>query len=381
MTRGTPYFIELRRLIASRGGLFNAHLHLDRAGTLDDTLTLLGKGSCGDTSHLSLSAKHGLIPLIHDSPAYDPGILRERTGRYLDLMQEAGTSRVDTLVDVTDDRVGLGALDAFLTLKRERAGRIDLRVAAYNPLGFKEAQAGRWDLFVEGARLADFLAALPERDDRRRYPNHVGFEESCRKMLTLAAELEKPIHIHVDQGNDPSEAGVETVLRLMDELGFTPRVGEPWVWLVHAISPSTYDEDRFDRLLDDLSRHNAGVICCPSAAISMRQNRPVRTPTFNSIARVLEMLAAGVPVRIGSDNICDVTSPAGTVDLVDELFVLANALRFYDLDVLAGLGTGALPDASVRRRIADHVRRDAQEVQRALRFVRQDLDGPSVSRS
>jgi hypothetical protein len=42
MTRGTPYFIELRREIARRGGLFNAHLHMDRSGTLEETQALLG---------------------------------------------------------------------------------------------------------------------------------------------------------------------------------------------------------------------------------------------------------------------------------------------------------------------------------------------------
>ena len=38
-------------------------------------------------------------------------------------------------------------------------------------------------------------------------------------------------------------------------------------------------------------RSSNGVICCPGAAISMRQYRPLMSPTFNSIARVLELLA------------------------------------------------------------------------------------------
>lgn len=91
----------------------------------------------------------------------------------------------------------------------------------------------------------------------------------------------------------------------------TPSDSEPLVWLVHVISPSTYDESRFHALIEGLLDRNVGVICCPSAAISMRQVRPFSAPTHNSIARVLEMLAAGVQVRIGSDNVCDITSPAG----------------------------------------------------------------------
>jgi len=39
--RDTPFFTRLRQRIAALGGLCNAHLHLDRSGTLDDTQQLL----------------------------------------------------------------------------------------------------------------------------------------------------------------------------------------------------------------------------------------------------------------------------------------------------------------------------------------------------
>ena len=51
----TPFFRELGKAVASRGGLFNAHLHLDRAGTLEIVAA---------KSSLSLASKHGLIPAI-----------------------------------------------------------------------------------------------------------------------------------------------------------------------------------------------------------------------------------------------------------------------------------------------------------------------------
>jgi cytosine/creatinine deaminase len=78
------------------------------------------------------------------------------------------------------------------------------------------------------------------------------------------------------------------------------------------------------------------------------------------------MLAAGVQVRLGSDNICDITSPGGTVDLMDEIFLLSNAIRYYDLDILAKLGAGRpleFPDCA---RIAAHLTQDQLEVARAV---------------
>lgn len=370
----TTFFTALRSRIAALGGVCNAHLHLDRAGTLDDTLRLLatadGDGPA-DRSALSLSAKHAIIPLIHASDCYDPPRLRARATGYLDLLVAAGTTRADTVVDTTADRVGLSALETFLDLKAAYGGRLDLRVGAYSPLGFKDAEPHRWALVEEGARIADFIGGLPERDDCTVYPDHIGFDESCRRLLRLSAELGKPLHLHVDQKNLAAEDGTERAVQAAADLGLSGDPGaEPAVWLVHAISPSAYDEPRFRDLVGRIAASRMGVICCPSAAISMRQFRPVAAPTHNSIARVLDLLAAGILVRVGSDNICDITSPAGTTDLAMELFVLANTIRFYDLEILAKLGAGLALDAADCGRIIDHLERDAAEVCGALPAAR-----------
>jgi cytosine/adenosine deaminase-related metal-dependent hydrolase len=374
----TPFFLDLRDRIRALGGIFNAHLHLDRSGTYHETNEMLSAGTSGaETSSLSLSAKHSLIPAIHASHFYDDEALAKRVNDFLDLMANAGTTRADTLVDVTSDRVKLSALKQFLALKRERHGTLDLQVGAYSPLGYKDSEPERWEILTEGAAIADFIGALPERDDQADYPDHIGFDEHCRRMLLLSQQLGKPLHIHVDQKNFPLEDGTERVIRLIRELGIPNPAGssEPMVWLIHVISPSTYDEERFSKLLDSMVEHRIGVICCPSAAISMRQYRPILTPTFNSIARILDFLAAGVPVRVGSDNICDITSPAGTADMLDELFVLCNAIRFYDVDILAKLGAGRELVPAEMARVREHLKRDEAEVQRVVEAYRKAKSG------
>ncbi len=361
----TPFYAALREAIDRLGGLYNAHLHLDRAGTLD-----LHQG-LADAGRLALSAKHQLIPAIHAGAAYDPPRLRDRTRGYLQALARTGSRRAATLVDVTLDRVGLSALDVFLELKAEFAPALALEVGAYSPLGFRDDEPERWDLLRAGARRADFIGSLPERDDRVDYPEHIGFGEHCRRILSLAAELDRSVHMHADQRNHPLERGAEIALEVVEELKTPPMAsGEPRLWLVHVISPSTYDEARFQRLVGRMARHRVGVICCPSAAISMAQLRPERTPTCNSIARVTDFLAAGIPVRLGSDNLCDVTSPAGTPDLMAELFVLCNAMRFYDIEVLARLAAGVELDAACRARVAGHLRESRGAAEQALARLR-----------
>jgi cytosine/adenosine deaminase-related metal-dependent hydrolase len=368
MRGASPFFEELSARIAALGGMDNAHLHLDRAGTLDATRKILSDRERGRESQLSLSAKHSLIPAIHASPCYDRPAMAIRANAFLDRMVESGTTRAATVVDTTCDRIGMSGLDLFRQLKRERAGTLDLDVGAYSPLGFRDDEPDRWDILEAGAEIADFIGLLPERDDRQRYPEHIGFEECCRRGLRLAAGLGKPIHIHVDQMNHPSENLSERMVEVFRRMVLPVNHGaEPWVWLVHVISPSTYEERRFNALVESLVELNFGVICCPSAALSMRQYRTTTTPTGNSIARVLEMLAAGVHVRVGSDNICDITSPAGTPDLLHEIYVLCNAVRYYDLDLLAKLAAGVRPDAADRMRLERHLLDDRAEIGRLSR--------------
>jgi len=354
----SPFRDRLHKAVADLGGLCNAHLHLDRAGTIHPRYMEHADMGTIDPGHAPLAGKHGMISLLHGGRAYDPDDLRKRIHLCLDLMAEAGTSRAATFVDVTPDRIGLSALEIALEIKRQRSSDIRLEVGVYSPAGYRDSEPGRWDLLARGAALADFIGALPERDDTADYPSHIGFRESCRRVLLLGQERRKPVHLQVDQRNDPSETGAETVLQTVRDLR------------LHAISPSAYDDARFFALTAGLADRNIGVICCPSAALSMLQLRPVQTPTFNSIARVLEMLAAGVSVRIGSDNIADIFSPAGTPDLLDEVIVLSNALRFYRVDILAKLAAGVALSPEDREGIRQHLETARSDIARVLRRPR-----------
>lgn len=211
----TPFFRELEARIAALGGKFNAHLHLDRAGTYRETMAMLEAQGRRHGDTLPLWGKHAVIPLVHASDLYRVDVLRDRTAGFLDVMADLGTSRADTVVDCTTDRVGSSALDVFMALKVAFGERLDLRVGAYSPLGFRDDEPERWRLVAESARTADFIGLLPERDDRTLYPDHIGFEESVRRGVALARDLDKPIHIHVDQGNHAFENGAETIVDIV----------------------------------------------------------------------------------------------------------------------------------------------------------------------
>lgn len=363
----TQFYDDLKDEIAELGGMHNAHLHLDRAGTLDERYMSTVGHRILESSHISLKKKHGLIAALHAGGAYEEPDLRLRINDCLDIMVDCNTRRADSLVDVTADNVELSALRVMRDIQRARKGTIDLRIGAYSPLGFRDDEPQRWAVFERGAAEADFVAALPEADDTDDYPGHIGFEEHCRRVLDIARRRQCMVHVHTDQRNEPTESGTERLLALLRREGsLSGADGEPMVWVVHMISPSTYDDARFQRLVDALLECRVGVICCPSAALGMRQLRPVTTPTFNSIPRVLELLAAGVPVRLASDNIADICSPSTTANLVDEVFTLSAAIRFYNVGILARLAAGFALDGDDRDLVRAHLEMDRLEVARAL---------------
>lgn len=363
----SPFYQQLADEVHALGGYYNAHTHIDRAGTMEERYLREAGLKVEDNSHISLHEKHRLIHDIHRGPAYDPIDLEARAVAHFEIMEAVGTRRVDTLADVTADRVGLTALETLMKLRTRWASRLEIQVAAYSPLGFPLNEPERWELFLEGAHRADFLSALPESDEIQEYPGHIGFEEHCRRMLALSAEMGKMLHVHTDQRNEPGERGTERLLQVMREEGHgRPKTGEPTVWVVHMVSPSTYAEDRFERLVNDLLELGVGVICCPSAAVGMRQLRKLPTPTYNSIPRVLELVAAGVPVRLGSDNISDICSPSTTADLTDEVFTLSAALRFYNPKLLARLATGVPPDEGLRQTLREHLHLNASHIDKVL---------------
>ena len=118
--------------------------------------------------------------------------------------------------------------------------------------------------------------------------------------------------------------------------------------------------------MEGLKEQNIGVICCPSAAVGMRQLRAMEAPSYNCIPRVLELLAAGVRVKIASDNIADICSPSTTADLVDELFVLSAAIRFYHIDILARLAAGLVPTDEQVELIKGHLAENEKEIARVV---------------
>jgi cytosine/creatinine deaminase len=334
----TDFEIEIRKSVRNFGGFLNAHI--DRAFTFADRYpTHVGK-TVSDLSGLTLAEKQDLVGAIHEGRAYNEEDLRERMERVIEQSMDYNVTKICSAIDTTgSDKIGLSALEIALKLKEKYKTRVDLQLGAYNVFGFKNDEPRRWEIFSEAAKKADFLVGLQERDER---DGHIGEEQHIKRILNLGYELKKPVHFHVDQANVPGERRTEILIEQVHHLFdvYHETKNYPEVWAVHAISPSCYDEDRFLRLCDNLIKYHIGVICCPSAGISMRSDKTQNSPVHNSLARIWTMMSRGVSVKLGSDNINDVFVPSSSPDMFDEVLRLSDCLRFYDTRILSKLASG-----------------------------------------
>jgi len=331
------------------GGIYNGHAHLDRSNSSEDVYLSNIETTPLEASSLPLTVKQNLVGDLHRGLAYTADDLRRRMAYTIRTQINLGVTRFDTNIDATPDlpEDGLLAIRIALELKREFRKKIKIRIAPTPIFGFKEGM-GRWEVFEAAAKMCDYLSLLPEKDDYVKGSDpdgRIGFKQHIRRGLELGCKLGKEVQFHLDQANIPGERGTEQLLDVLEVLDQPKIAGdEPSVWVVHAISPSAYLEERFARLIDRLLDHNIGIIVCPSAALSMRQLRSIESPTHNSIARVLELIKKKVPVRMGTDNIADVFVPSSDGDMLTEVKIASNAVRLYQPSIWAKLACGVQPN-------------------------------------
>jgi len=355
------FWEEVRSLKVN--GVTNGHEHADRGDSLGAENLRHIHVDPSDASKISLMAKQKMVGKLHDGIAYTEENLRKRMTGLFDREIACGTSATYTCLDVSPDlsEEGLLAFRVGSELKAEYAPKgLDIKIGPNAIFGFKDGTE-RWSIFKRAAEKADFVSALPEKDFYPEGTNpdgKIGFDQHIRRVLELALEMNKPAQFHLDQSGNPEEAGTE---RLIEALKwFDPHRKGPDIWVVHMISPSAYPEARFARLLNNLLKYRVGVIVCPSAGISMRRLRPINAPMHNSMARILELLACGVKVALGSDNVGDLFVPASDGDMSVEVKIAAHAVRFYLAHIWARVAAGVHLNDSDKDSVKEFLRQDVQ---------------------
>lgn len=296
------------------GGFVCHHAHFDKAHLITEEGLKLSQSSLQEKWKLYRELKEG----------YTEYTLHSRMARCIEHMIYQGVSKCRTFIDA-DQIVGLLPMQVAVNLKREYARKgFDLQLAVQPLEGVLQPEAQK--MFVKACEMADVIGGLPDRDENPLA--HIDF------IFDLAKDMGKPVDIHVGQNNLPSERESEVVADKTFEHGLEGRVR-----LVHAISLACQSQQDRKRVISKLSELGIGVVVCPSAAISMKQQSEHQAPIHNSIAPVMELIDGGVDVMLGVDNIHDLFMPLVDGDLWFESRLMMEAIRCYDLDLIAKIVT------------------------------------------
>ena len=304
---------EFLEMVRQNGGFASHHAHYDKAYLISkDNLRM---------SMLDMQKKWSLYKHLKENYTFED--LVERISRGVQTMLDQGAQYCRTLVDA-DSTAKTLPMQAALEVKKRYAGRIKVEIGTQPLQGVLDQDSLK--CFIEASEMGDLIGGLPSKD--RPQP-----EKHLDILMDLAKRTGKRLDVHVDQENNPQECETELLALKTIEHGLHGKVSA-----VHAISLASKPPVEQDRIIRLMKEADLTVICCPSAALSMKQLE-MNGPLHNSIAPVPRLLDAGIHVVLGVDNVYDLFMPIVDGDMWFECRLLMEACRFYDLKAVADIAS------------------------------------------
>lgn len=225
-----------------------------------------------------------------------------------------GTLHVRSHVDVTDR--ALVALDALLEVRDRVKDVIGLQIVAFPQEGICSFPGGE-DLLEEAARRGvDAIGAIPHFEDTR--------EDGVRSVefaVDLAERKGLLVDAHCDEIDDEQSRFIEVLATRAARTGMRERVTAS-----HTTAMGSYNAGYSYKLHRIVARSGINLVCNPAVNLHL-QGRFDGYPKRRGLTQVKEMLAAGVNVAFGNDDIMDPWFPMGTGNSVLLAYVGATATQ------------------------------------------------------
>ncbi|HBQ7138521.1 TPA: cytosine deaminase [Klebsiella pneumoniae] len=300
MTAAPLWLIQNVRL-ADRDGLWQIAIDKGRFGEITPM------GEAHDESYEVLNARGGLaIP-----PFIEPHI-------HLDTTQTAGEpnwNQSGTLFEGIERWAERKALLSHEDVKARAWKTLKWQIA--NGVQFVRTHVDVSDptltalkaMLEEALKLgADVVGAIPHFEFTREYG-----VESLHIAFRLAQQYDRPLDIHCDEIDDEQSRFVETVAALALKAGIGPRVTAS-----HTTAMHSYNGAYTSRLFRLLKLSGINFVANPLVNIHL-QGRFDDYPKRRGITRVKELLAAGINVCFGHDDVFDPWYPLGTGNMLQVL--------------------------------------------------------------
>lgn len=213
----------------------------------------------------------------------------------------------------TDFAADFKKLEAILTVKESFNEFVDIQVVAFPQEGiFLQRGAKEW--FAEAIEMgADVIGGLPQAEITRED----GIEQ-IKYIFELAEKYNKLIDIHTDETGDPQSRYLEVIAKYALQYDMPGRVTAS-----HTTALHNYQNDYAAKVINHVHEADLNIVTNPTSN-AILQNRWDGYPKYRGVTRVDELLAAGVNVSIGNDNIMDPFGPFGKGSMLQAAHLLAH---------------------------------------------------------
>jgi len=235
-----------------------------------------------------------------------------------------GTLAVRTHVDVTDPT--LMAVDVLLDVREEMKDFVDIQLVAFPQDGVLRTPGGQELLLRALDKGVDVVGGIPHFErtmDAGR--------ESVTWLCEVAAQRGLLVDMHCDESDDPLSRHVETLACETQRLGLQGRVTGS-----HLTSMHSMDNYYVSKLIPLMAEARLHVVCNPLVNITL-QGRHDTYPKRRGLTRVPELMAAGLNVALGQDDIMDPWYPMGSHDMLEVAHMGAHCLQMMGVAQLNSL--------------------------------------------
>ena len=304
-------------------GLVEAHTHLDksltgglaenRSGTLYEAVEVMGR--------------------IQRDRRVET--IREQARQAALLFVAAGVTTIRSHVDINDS-ARLKGVEALLAVREELAGVLDLQLVAL--CGSLDGPQGRQvrDLVEDALRMGvDAVGGAPAL--------HADACAYIDMVFEMAERYDCPVDLHVDESDDPADYCLPYLAEMTRAHGYGGRVIAG-----HCCSLGAVDHARAEQTIEAVHTAGIDIVTLPSCNLYL-QGRGDRGIVRRGLTRARELLAAGVPVSCGSDNVQDPFNPFGSGDLLQVANLLAHTAHLGSaaeqdlaLDMITGIPAASL---------------------------------------
>jgi cytosine deaminase len=228
----------------------------------------------------------------------------ERALTYCDWAVAQGLLAIRSHVDTSDP--SLMAVEALLEVKKRVAPYIDLQLVAFPQDGVLRNSGGMASLQRALDLGVDVVGGIPHFE--RTMADGAA---SVKMLCETAAARGLLVDMHCDESDDPHSRHIESLAFETQRLGLHGRVTGS-----HLTSMHSMDNYYVTKLIGLMVEAQVHVASNPNVNITL-QGRQDSYPKRRGLTRVPELMAAGLTVAFGQDDMMDPWYALGCADMLD----------------------------------------------------------------